>query len=149
MAIVDAKILVRRVETTRETENTPWLLNITGVEIEKANALVGRRGDTLAALQYITRLIASRHLEHRANVIVDVNGYKTRRSQNLRGLANRMADQAIEQKRTMTLEPMPPHERRIIHLVLRARGDVTTKSVGEGNSRKVTIVPKPILLEKK
>lgn len=136
---IEARVAVRKVETTRESENTPWLLNVVGADL---NVLIGRRGETLASLQYITRLIASRRLEHRANIIVDVDNYKARRSQMLRGLANRMADQAVQQKRTITLEPMPPHERRIIHLTLRERADVSTRSVGEGDARKVTIVPK-------
>ena len=83
-----------------------------------------------------------RELQRRANVIVDVDGYKARRANMLKGLAQRMADQAIEKERTVTLEPMPPHERRIIHLALRDREDVETRSVGEGVGRKVTIVPK-------
>jgi spoIIIJ-associated protein len=60
----------------------------------------------------------------------------------LRDLAVRMADQATRTKRTVALEPMPPYERRIVHMALRSRTDVQTKSVGEGNSRKVTIVPR-------
>jgi spoIIIJ-associated protein len=106
------------------------------------NVLIGRRGETLAALQYITRLITSRRLQRRANIVVDVAGYKSRRSQQLRKLALRMADQAAQEGRTVTLEPMPPHERRIVHLTLRNRDDVTTRSIGEGEGRKVTIVPK-------
>jgi spoIIIJ-associated protein len=140
---VEGHIAVRRVETTREgdrdRESAPWLLNVTGRDL---NNLIGRRGETLASLQYITRLIASRQLQRRANVIIDVDGYKSRRSQMLRGLALRMADQAIQQKRVISLEPMPPHERRIIHLTLREHEHVTTRSVGEGDGRKVTIVPK-------
>jgi spoIIIJ-associated protein len=104
--------------------------------------LIGRRGETLASLQYVTRLITSRELQRRANIVVDVAGYKRRRTMKLNELARRMADQAINQKRTITLEPMPPYERRIVHLALRDREDVLTKSVGEGQSRKVTIVPR-------
>jgi spoIIIJ-associated protein len=92
-------------------------------------------------LQYVTRLITSRELQRRANLIVDVGGYKLRRARMLRGLAQRMADQAVERGRTVALEPMPPHERRIIHLTLRERADVSTRSVGEGSGRKVTIIP--------
>ena len=140
---VEGHIAVRRIESTRESErdreSAPWLLIVTGRDL---NGLIGRRGETLASLQYITRLIASRQLQRRANVIIDVDGYKSRRSQMLRGLALRMADQALQQKRTIALEPMPPHERRIIHLTLREHTEVVTRSVGEGDGRKVTIVPK-------
>lgn len=139
MEILRAQIVVRRSLKPAEDESNPWLLDITGSDV---TALVGRRGETLAALQYITRLISSRELQHRANIIVDAGGYKIRRSRMLRDLANRMADQATRSKRVVTLEPMPPYERRIIHMTLRARDDVQTKSVGEGSARKVTIIPK-------
>jgi spoIIIJ-associated protein len=138
MSIHKAMIVVRH-STDGDGENNPWLLDITGTDL---NVLIGRKGETLSALQYITRLIASRELQHRANIIVDAAGYKARRSRMLRDLAIRMADQAVRSKRVVALEPMPPYERRIIHLALRNRSDVQTKSVGEGGSRKVTIVPK-------
>ncbi len=139
MEILRAVIVVRRAGAPKEGENNPWLLDITGSDV---SALIGRRGETLNALQYITRLIASRELQHRANIVVDAAGYKSRRSRMLRDLAVRMADQAIRTNRTVALEPMPPYERRIIHMTLRSRADVHTKSVGEGSARKVTIVPK-------
>ncbi len=137
---VRSTIVVRRATATKPNENVPYILDVTaGGDLTR---LIGKRGDTLAALQYITRLVTSRELQRRANVIVDVDGYKARRANMLKGLALRMADQAIEKDRTVTLEPMPPHERRIIHLALRDREDVETRSVGEGVGRKVTIVPK-------
>lgn len=136
---IRSTIEVRRAEANRDGEDPPWVLNITGKNVR---LLIGRRGNTLASLQYVTRLIASRRLQRRSNIVVDAGDYKSERSDRLKRLANRMADQAIRQRRTVTLEPMPPNERRIIHLALRNREDVATKSVGEGNSRKVTIVPK-------
>jgi spoIIIJ-associated protein len=137
---VKSAIVVRRATATKPNENAPYILDVT--EGGDLTRLIGKRGDTLAALQYITRLVTSRELQRRANVIVDVDGYKARRANMLKGLAQRMADQAIEKERIVTLEPMPPHERRIIHLALRDREDVETRSVGEGVGRKVTIVPK-------
>ncbi|MFO7322254.1 MAG: RNA-binding cell elongation regulator Jag/EloR [Chloroflexota bacterium] len=136
---VRASVVVRRARPTREGEAAPYVLDVTGGDLTR---LIGRRGETLASLQYITRLITSRELQRRANIIVDIDGYKARRARMLRGLAMRMADQAVERGRTVSLEPMPPHERRIIHLALRDRDDVSTRSVGEGSARKVTIVPK-------
>ncbi len=136
---VQFEIEIRRAEPTRQGESAPWLLDVSG---ENMSALIGRRGETLDSLQYVTRLISSRRLQRRANIIVDVSGYKSRRSDRLRQLALRIAEQAIEQGRTVDLEPMPPYERRIIHMTLRNRPDVTTRSVGEGKTRKVTIVPK-------
>ena len=135
---IEGKVVIRKALSTRDGESTHWVLNITG---RGMNRLIGRRGETLSSMQYITRLIVSRRLQRRANIIVDAGGYKAKRSDRLKRLANRMADQAIRQGRTVTLEPMPPHERRIIHLTLRKREDVSTRSVGEGDSRKVTINP--------
>jgi spoIIIJ-associated protein len=73
-------------------------------------------------------------------VVVDVEGYRARRERQLRQLARRIASQAVDYDRTMTLEPMPANERRIIHLELRDHQDVYTESVGEGEHRKVTII---------
>ena len=136
---VEGRVTVHHADSDGDDENPHWMLNITG---ENMNRLIGRRGETLSSLQYIIRLICSRRLQRRANVIIDAAGYKTGRSNRLRGLANRMAKQATQQGRTITLEPMPPNERRIIHLTLRERTDVITRSVGDGRTRKVTIVPK-------
>jgi spoIIIJ-associated protein len=119
-------------------EDLPWVLDISGRDL---GVLIGRRGETLNALQYVARLIASRELQKRANFVVDVEGYKSRRENTLRSLARRMAARAREQGRTVTLEPMPPNERRIIHLTLRGDNTVTTESVGTGENRKVTIIP--------
>lgn len=136
---IRAQVNIRRAQSSEAGESAPWLLDVTGSG--DLSMLIGRRGETLASLQYITRLITSRELQRRANIVVDVGGYKARRTGKLNELAHRMADQAVHQKRTITLEPMPPYERRIIHLALRSRDDVTTQSVGEGDSRKVTIIP--------
>jgi len=121
-----------------EGETAPWVLQIHGQDL---GVLIGRRGETLSALQYITRLIASRELQRRANIVLDVEGYKARREKVLQRLAQRMADQAVRTGRIVSLEPMPPYERRIVHLALRDRDDVSTESVGEGSRRKVTIIP--------
>ncbi len=135
---VDAKVIAKRAKA-EDGEAQHFMLEIQGREL---GALIGRRGETLAALQYITRLIASRDLERRARIVIDVEGYKSRREAQLRRMAKRIAEQAVQSGRTVSLEPMPPHERRIIHLALRDNPNVTTESVGEGDRRKVTVVPK-------
>ncbi len=135
---IRAKVHSYRAEAVEDGEIAPWVLEIRGRDL---GVLIGRRGETLASLQYLTRLIASRDVQHRVNFIVDVEGYKTRRATQLRKLAVRMAEQAMRQGRTVALEPMPPYERRIIHMALRAVPDVRTESVGEGDRRKVTIIP--------
>ncbi len=139
MTLEDATVTIHRAESTRPQEEAHWVLNITGKQVK---GLVGRGGNTLASLQYLLRLMLSRKLQRRVNIIVDVAEYKLRRSERLRDLANRMADQAVKQGRAITLEPMPANERRMVHLTLRERDDVETKSVGEGQARKVTIYPK-------
>ena len=135
---ISGSVQVSRVDATQG--GGPWILNVQG-QGRQINALIGRRGDTLAALQYLVRLMVSHKLQHRVNLIVDVDGYKARRAERLRNLAARMAEQAISEGRTVVLEPMPPHERRLIHIALRAHTSVSTKSIGEGENRKVTIVP--------
>lgn len=138
LGVQKARVEVRRAEPA-EGEEAPIVLNARGVGVE---ALIGRRGETLSALQHITRLITSRELESHSNLVVDIDGFKARREQSLRRLAQRMADQALRTGRTVVLEPMPPHERRIIHIALRDHPLVTTQSVGEGERRKVTIIPR-------
>ena len=122
-----------------EEEDAPWLLSLEG---RGAGKLVGRRGEALAALQFLARLIVSQRIGRRCFFVLDADGYKLRRTDRLRALAERMANQAVLQRRTMTLEPLPPNERRIVHIALRGREDVETISVGEGDGRKVTIAPR-------
>jgi len=136
---IEHDITIKRAHANRDGENPPFLLDITGPDM---SLLIGRRGETLSSLQYVTRLITSRKLQRRANIIIDAGAYKSKRSERLQQLAVRMADQAVETKRTVQLEPMPANERRIIHMTLRSRPDVETRSHGEGENRKVTIVPK-------
>ncbi len=135
---IQAEVETYRADAESPEEEAPWVLDIHGPDL---GILIGRRGETLNAVQYITRLIVSRELQRRANIIVDVEGYKMRREQSLRKLAKRMADQARRMGRTVTLEPMPPNERRIIHIALREDQSVSTESVGAGDQRKVTIIP--------
>lgn len=112
------------------------------VDGEDLGILIGRRGETLAALQYILRLIVAHQEKARVPLTVDVEGYKQRRYGSLRELALRMAQQAVSTRQSRTLEPMPADERRIVHLALSVNPDVVTQSVGEGELRKVVIMPR-------
>ncbi len=103
--------------------------------------LIGKQAETLNALQFITRLIVGKEVGHGFNLTVDVEGYRSRREQNLRQLARRMASQAIKTGRRQMLEPMPANERRVVHLELRENDEVSTESVGEEPRRKVVIIP--------
>ncbi len=126
-------------DLAEEGEEPALILDVTGNDL---GILIGRRGETLRALQYMTRLMMSRELERWEPVIVDVESYRVRRRRSLRQLANRMADRVAFSQQRVVLEAMPPNERRIIHIALRNHPQVTTKSIGEGDNRKVTILPK-------
>ena len=126
-------------ELADEGEEPPVVLNITG---EDLGILIGRRGETLRALQYLVRLMVSHRLKHWTNLVVDVENYLVRRRRSLESLANRVADQAVRTGRIQALEPMPAYERRLVHIALRKNPKVTTQSIGEGERRKVTVVPK-------
>lgn len=117
-------------------------INVLDVAGEDLRSLIGQRGDTLNALQSISRLIVSHRLQRRANFVIDVEGYRKRRQAALAKMAEHMAQKALKRRRPISLEPMPPHERRIIHMTLREHQGVYTQSVGEGKRRKVQILPK-------
>jgi spoIIIJ-associated protein len=135
---IEASISVRRAEPSGDEKDAPWVLDVRG---EDLGILIGRRGETLNALQYVTRLIVSREMQRRVNIVIDIEGYKSRREVTLRKLAQRMAQEARHRGRAVKLEPMPPNERRIIHITLRDDPSVFTESEGMGDRRKVTIIP--------
>lgn len=139
MGMEGVQVEVRQAEPAAGEEEAPLILDVHGPDTD---VLIGRHGTTLAALQRITRLIVGREISGRVHVVVDVDGFKARREKSLRRMAQRLAEQAVRTDRTVVLEPMPPHERRYIHLALRDHPHVTTQSVGEGDRRKVTIIPR-------
>jgi spoIIIJ-associated protein len=114
-------------------------LNIEG---EDLGILIGRRGQTMASLQLIVRLILAYQTQIRIPIVIDVEGYKQRRCEGLQALARRLAEQVKFKRMPFTMEPMSAFERRIIHLALADHPDVTTESTGMGMSRKVVILPK-------
>ncbi len=122
-----------------QTDNNPVTLNIKGDDL---GILIGRRGQTLASLQYIVRIIVSYKIREWLPIVIDVDGYKQRRYRALQALADRMAEQVKARRVPFSMEPMPAYERRIIHLALAENPYVTTQSVGLGEARKVVIVPK-------
>jgi spoIIIJ-associated protein len=122
-----------------ENGETPVLVDIRGDDL---SVLIGRRSETLNALQYIAGLIVSKQAGHYVQLVVDVEGYRNRHERQLRQLARRMAEQAIRSRRKQVLEPMSASDRRIIHIELRTNPEVDTLSVGEEPNRKVTILPK-------
>ena len=116
-----------------------FVLNIVGDDL---GVLIGRRGETLRDLEYLTRLLVTHGTAKSPKLVVDVEGYRTRRERQLRELAKRMAERVQSNRQPITLEAMPPNERRIVHLSLRDHPTVKTQSIGEGDHRRVMIIPK-------
>ena len=135
---IPAHIEVRYGELDDEGQR-PVLVDVQGDDL---GVLIGRRAEILNALQYVVNLIVSKQVEHWVQVSIDVQGYRARHERQLRQMAQRMADQAMKAGRRQVLEPMSASDRRIIHLELRDHPSVTTQSVGEEPTRKVTIIPK-------
>lgn len=128
---------------TELRDNGEYLINING---EEAGVLIGHHGETLDALQYLCNLAANKkdgESDDReyTRVVVDISGYRAKREETLRQLARRMAERALKYKRSVSLEPMPSHERRIIHSEVQKIEGVTTNSVGSENNRRVVIFP--------
>ena len=126
-------------ELAEADEPPPLVLDVTGKDL---GILIGRRSETLQVLQYMVRLMVSKHFNRWEPVIVDVESYRVRRRRSLQKMALKMADRAVSTDRRVVLEAMPAHERRLIHLALRDHPDVITKSIGSDENRKVTIIPK-------
>ena len=117
-------------------------LAIIDIKGDDLSVLIGPRGETLDALQYVSRLMVGHRLQQRTHFVIDIDGYRERRQQALTRLAERMAAKAVKRGTPVTLEAMPAHERRIIHIALREMPEVTTESTGEGKRRRVRIFPK-------
>ena len=112
------------------------------IEGDDSGLLIGRKGETLRALQFMVRFLVSRKTGERANLSVDVEGYDDRRRQSLSNLANRVAQRVVKTGRSIELEPMNPRERRLVHITLSESGDVYTESSGTGEGRRVVILPR-------
>ena len=136
---IDGEVSVRSPETPGDgLGRASAVLDVNGDDL---GLLIGRRGTTLAALQYMINLMVSRKMSSRVLISLDIEQYRRRREDSLTSLAQRMADRVRKSGRSLTLEPMPAGERRIVHLVLAEDSAVTTGSVGEGDGRKVVIYP--------
>jgi len=113
-----------------------WRIDISGPEL---GILIGRRGETLEALQYLTNLAVGKQVGERVRVIVDVEGYRQRREETLVRLAKRLSEKVKRTGGRVVLEPMNPHERRIIHTALQDESRIATFSEGEEPNRRVVI----------
>jgi spoIIIJ-associated protein len=119
---------------------TPTLV-MAVVDGESMGALIGRRGETLQAFQFITQLLVNRRVGHWTRVLLDIEGYRSRRERYLKDTALRAAEKAMRFRDSIELDPMIPSERRIVHLTLANHEYVTTHSEGEGDNRRVIVEP--------
>lgn len=110
--------------------------DITG---EKAGIIIGYRGETLEALQLLVSTLVNRKKENYVKILIDVEGYRQKRVQTLEGLAAKVAHTVVSKRKSITLEPMVPFERRVIHTTLQNHPKVKTESIGEEPYRKVVI----------
>ncbi|MFC2044158.1 RNA-binding cell elongation regulator Jag/EloR [Chloroflexota bacterium] len=137
MGVTGSVVLQHQAFEEKQAAHAPVSFDIEGDDL---GILIGRRGQTLGALQYIIRLIMSRQTKARVPVTIDVEGYKQRRYGSLQALARQIAEQVKASGEPFALEPMPANERRIIHLTLSDHVDVITESTGEGEFRKVVVL---------
>ena len=112
------------------------------IQGDDSGLLIGRRGETMRALQFLVSLMVNRQMDEQVRVLVDVESYRARREKAIHAMALRVAERVASTDRSIALEPMPPSERRVVHMALASNPRVVTESVGGGNSRKVTIIPK-------
>ena len=119
------------------------VLDVAGSE---AGLVIGKKGQTLDALQYLVNKIVNREREGRKPIVVDSEGYRDRRADSLVELAHRLGEKAIRTRRVIAVNPMSAHDRRIIHLALDKVPGVTTRSEGEGSFRRLLIIPEPAKL---
>lgn len=123
-------------------EDNVLYIEIKDVDSRNKGILIGKRGSTLDAIQYLVSLSVNKNSSKYIRIVIDIGGYRKKREATLRRLAMKMADKAIYRKRPVKLEPMNPYERRIIHSTLQSHKKVKTYSEGEDPYRKVIIQSK-------
>jgi spoIIIJ-associated protein len=132
---LDCRVVLRR---AREPEDRDIHIEITGNDTAR---IIGKRGQTLSALQLLASRVLNRAGQERRYVSVDAEGYRSRRDNSLAAMAKRLGKQAISDGKIITFEPMSPRDRRVVHLALAKFDGVITKSDGEGDDRRVQIIP--------
>ncbi|HZT07433.1 MAG TPA: RNA-binding cell elongation regulator Jag/EloR [Chloroflexota bacterium] len=151
----DAQLARETLERMLDLLDFPNVVTVRGIQQENGKAtilldvagddvglIIGRHGETLSSLQFLLNACLGKRLPRDTRIVVDVEHYRERREQSLRAIAMRAADRARRERRPVTLQPMPPNERRIIHLALQSSRYVSTESTGEGPERRVVISPK-------
>ena len=141
--VIESLIYLMEVDamvTMKQAHNEDLGGPIFEIEGDDAGLLIGRKGDTLKTFQFLVRYMVSQRIDDRAYLMIDVEGYQQRRQQSLENMARRVARRVADTGRSIALEPMPPAERRIVHIALSDHPRVTTESAGYGDSRQVVIM---------
>ncbi|MBW1805181.1 MAG: protein jag [Deltaproteobacteria bacterium] len=127
------------VTLTAEQSDGKIALNIDG---DSSGILIGRKGKTLDALQYLVNRIVNKRFEKKTRIVVDSENYRQRRVESLTELALKMGDKAKKNRKSVTTNPLNPHDRRIVHMTLKDDKELDTRSRGEGLLKKVVILPR-------
>jgi len=130
------------IEALEPTGDELLILNIVPVDNQPLSLLIGRRGETLAALQLLVNMIVTKQAGRHERVVVDAEGYRQRREDNLRVMAERIAAQVRSTGTPVMLEAMSPNERRLVHMALADYTDISSESTGEGDQRRVVVALK-------
>ena len=109
------------------------------IDGKDAGTVIGKRGQTLDAVQYLTSLVVNKDEEKYVRVVVDAENYRTKRGRTLEQLAEKLARKVVRNRRSVRLEPMNPYERKVIHATLQGHPKVTTRSIGDEPRRRVII----------
>ncbi|HOO90321.1 MAG TPA: RNA-binding cell elongation regulator Jag/EloR [Syntrophales bacterium] len=125
--------------SVKAEENEEYI--VLTIEGDGGGLLIGRGGQTLDAIQYLTNKVLNKNGNGRKRIILDTENYRKKREQNLSALAEKLGEKAKKTRRPVTVNPMNAHDRRIIHMALQNDSDLTTRSRGEGAFRKIVIVP--------
>lgn len=128
-----------QVELKEQKQEDKIIIDIKGKDV---GILIGKWGQTLKALQFLVNIIVNKSAETRQKVLLDAEGYLSRREAALKDLALGLASRAVKENKSIDLDPMTPNERRIVHLALADHPQVETQSTGEGPERKIVIIPK-------
>jgi len=108
---------------------------------DQEGILIGRHGRTLDSLQFLVNRMVNKHLETPVRIVLDINDYRKRKTENLKKMAIRIGDKVKSKGHALTIGPFNAHDRRIIHIALREDPSVRTESLGEGKLKKITIIP--------
>lgn len=135
---MDCRARLRRPKLDGEDPNPEIVIDIAGRD---SGRIIGKKGQVLQALQFLTHRAINRSGSERRHVLVDAEGYRTRRDSSLATMARRLGRQAVDEGKIITFEPMNPRDRRVVHLALAKFEGVVTKSEGEGDDRRVQIIP--------